>query len=81
MFYLNSSEQIEGEKVKAVTDFLFLGSKTTVNCDCSHEIKRHLLLEMKAMTNLDSILKTETLLCLKDLHSQSYGFSNSHVWM
>jgi len=65
MFYLNSSEQIEGEKVKAVTDFLFLGSKTTVNCDCSHEIKRHLLLEMKAMTNLDSILKTETLLCLK----------------
>ena len=81
MFCLNSSEQIEGGKVKAVTDFPFLGSKITVNCDCSHEMKRHLLLERKAMTNLDSILKIETSLCWKDLHSQSYGFSSSHVWM
>ena len=49
--------QIEGEKVEAVTDFIFLGSKTTVDGDCSHEIKRHLLLGRKAMTNIDNILK------------------------
>ena len=47
--------QIEGEKVEAVTDFIFLGSKTTVDGDCSHEIKRHLLLGRKALTNRDSI--------------------------
>ena len=51
------SWQIEGEKVEAVTDFIFLGSKITVDGDCSHEIKGHLLLGRKAMTNLDSILK------------------------
>ena len=51
-----SSGQIDGEKVK-VTDFIFLGSKITVHGDCSHEIKRHLLLERKAMTNLDRVLK------------------------
>ena len=55
--------QIEGEKVDAVTDFLFWGSKIIVDGDCSHEIKRHLLLGRKAMTNLDSVLKTETFLC------------------
>ena len=49
-----TSWQIEGEKVEAVTDFLFLGSKITVDGDCSHEIKRHLLLRRKAMTKLDS---------------------------
>ena len=53
-----SSWQIEGEKVEAVTDFIFLGSKITADGDCSHEIKRHLLLGRKAMTNLDSILKS-----------------------
>ena len=47
-----------GEKMKTVTDFIFLGSKITVDCDCSHEIKRHLLLGRKVMTNLDSILKS-----------------------
>ena len=52
-----NSWQIEGEKVEAVTDF-FLGSKISVDSDCSHEIKRHLLLGRKAMTNLDSILKS-----------------------
>ena len=52
-----TSGQTEGEKVKAVTDFIFLGFKITVDSDCSHEIKRHLLLRRKAMTNLDSILK------------------------
>ena len=53
-----TSWQIEVEKVEAVTDFVFLGSKSTVDVDCSHEIKRYLLLERKAMTNLDSILKS-----------------------
>ena len=52
-----TSRQIEGEKVEAVTDFIFLGSKITLDSDCSHEIKRRLLLGRKAMTNLDSILK------------------------
>ena len=47
--------QIEGDKVEAVTDFIFLGSKITADGDCSHEIKRHLLLGRKAMTNLDSV--------------------------
>ena len=50
--------QIEGEKVETVTDFIFLGSKITADGDCSHEIKRRLLLGRKAMTNLDSILKS-----------------------
>ena len=53
-----TSWQIDREKVEAVTDFIFLGSKITVNVDCSHEIKRHLLFERKAMTNLDSVLKS-----------------------
>ena len=52
-----TSRQVEGEKVKVVTDFLFLGSKITVDGDCSHEIRRCLLLGRKAMTNLDSVLK------------------------
>ena len=50
--------QIDGETVETVTDFIFLGSKITVDSDCSHKIKVHLLLERKAMTNLDSILKS-----------------------
>ena len=57
--------------------FHFGGSKITADGDCSHKIKRHLLLGKKAMTNLDSILKSRD----KGLHSQRYGFSNSHVWM
>ena len=52
-----TSWQIDGEKVETVTDFIFLGSKITVDGDCTHEIQRHLLLERKAMTNLDSVLK------------------------
>ena len=58
-----TSWQIEGETMETVTEFIFLGSKTTADGDCSHEIKRHLLLGRKAMTNLDSILKRETSLC------------------
>ena len=58
-----TSWQIDGEKVETVADFIFLGSKITADGDCSHEIKRHLVLGRKVMTNLDSILKSETLLC------------------
>ena len=53
------SWQIEGEKVEAATDFIFLGSKIMVDGDCSHEIKRYLLVGRKAITNLDSILKSK----------------------
>ena len=74
--------QIDGETMETVTDFIFLGSKTTAGGDCSHEIKRCLLLGRKAITNSDSILKNRDItLPKKDLSSQSYGFSNSHVWM
>ena len=58
-----TSWQIDGEARETVTDFILGGSKITVDGDCSHEIKKHLLLGRKAMTNLDSILKAETLLC------------------
>ena len=57
------SWQIDGETMETVTDFIFLGSKITTDGDCSHEIKRCLLLGRKAMTKLDSVLKAETLLC------------------
>ena len=61
---------------------IFLGSNITADGDCSHEIKRHLLLERKGMTNLDSILKSrDNYFANKGLCSQSYGFSNSYVWM
>ena len=58
-----TSWQIDGETVEAMADFIFLGSQITADGDCSHEIKRRLLLGRKVMTNLDSILKAETLLC------------------
>ena len=76
-----TSWQIDGETVETVTDFIFLGSKITANVDCSHEIKRCLLLRRKVMTNLDSILKSRHYFANKGLSSQSYGFSSSHVWM
>ena len=58
-----TSWEIDGETVETESDFIFLGSKITADGDCSHEIKRRLLLRRKVMNNLDSILKTETLLC------------------
>ena len=73
-----TSWQIDGE---TVSDFIFGGSKITVDGDCSHEIKRHLLLGRKVMTNLDSILKSIEITLLTILSSQSYGFFSSHVWM
>ena len=56
-----TSWQIDGETMETVDDFIFLGFKITADCDCSHEIKRHLLLEGKAMTNLESILKSRNI--------------------
>ena len=67
--------------METVTDFIFLGSKITADGDCSHEIKRCLLLGRKAMTNLDSTLKSRDMTVDKGPTSQSYGFSSSHVWM
>ena len=69
------------EILETVTDFLFLGSKITADGDCSHEIKRHLLLGRKTLTNLDSILKSRDNFANTCVYSQSYGFSSSHVWM
>ena len=63
-----TSWQINGEKVVTVTDFIFLGSKITADSDCSHEIKRHLLLGRKAMTNLDSILITRDITLQTKVH-------------
>ena len=76
-----TSWQIDGEKIETVTDFIFLGSKITADSDCSHEIKRHLLLGRKAMTNQDSVLKSRLHFADKGLNSQSYGFSSSHIQM
>ena len=74
-----TSWQIDGETVSA---FIFLGSKITADVDCSHEIKRCLLLGRKVMTNLDSILKSrDDFFANKGLSSQGYGFSSGHVWM
>ena len=63
-----TSWQIEGEKVETVTGFIFLGSKITADSDCQHEIKRHLLLGKKAMTNLDSILKSRDITLPTKVH-------------
>ena len=78
-----TSWEIDGETVETVSDFIFLGSKITADDDCSHEIKRHLLLGRKVMTNLDSIFKSRdiTLPTKVRLSSQGYGFSSGHVWM
>ena len=63
-----TSWQIDGETVETVSDFIFLGSKITADGDCSHEIKRRLLLERKVMTNLDSILKSRNITLLTKVH-------------
>ena len=76
-----TSEQIEWGKVEAVTDFIFLGSKIITDSECSHEIKRCLLLGEKTMTNLDNILKNKHHFVNKGLYSQSYDFFISHVQM
>ena len=75
--------QIDGETLERVSDFIFLGSKITVDGDFSHEIERCLLLGRKAMTNLDSVLKSRDISHFADKgpYSQSYGFSSSHIRM
>ena len=72
-----TSWQIDGEIVETVTDYFL----NTADGDCSHEIKRHLLLGRKVITNLGNILIAETFIANKGLSSQSYGFSSSHIWM
>ena len=72
-----TSWEIDGETVETVSEFIFWGSKITADGDCSHEIKRHLLLGRKVMTNIDSILKSRD----KGPCSQGYDVSRSHVWI
>ena len=67
--------------MEVVTDFLFLGSKMTADGDCSHEIRRCLLLGRKAMTNFDSVLKSRDITADKSPYSQGYGLPSGHVWL
>ena len=78
---LITSWEIDGETVETVSHFIFVGSKITADGDCSHEIKRCLLLGRKGMTNTDSILKQRHYFANKGLSGQGYGFSSGHVWM
>ena len=73
--------QIDGETMETVTDFIFLDSKNTADGDCSHEIKRLLLLGRKVMTNLDSILKSKGITLPTKVHLIKAVFSSSRVWM
>ena len=75
-----TSWEIDGETMEMVTDFIFLGSSITVDGDCSHKIKRHLLLGRKAMANLDNILKSRYITLLTNVHPvKATGFSSSRV--
>ena len=76
-----TSWQIDGETVETVSDFILGGSKITADGNCSHDIKRCLLLGRKVMTNPDSILKNRHYFANKGPSSQSYGFSSSHIWV
>ena len=67
--------------METMTDFIFMDSKITADGDFNHEVKRHLFLGRKVLTNLDSILKSRDITANKGPSSQSYGFSSSHVWM
>ena len=83
---LITSWQIDGETMETVRDFIFLGSKITADGDCSHEIKRRLLLGGTAMTNLDNILKSRDITLPTKVHLwfsvvKAMFFSSSHVWM
>ena len=76
------SWQIDGGKVKTMANFIFLGSKITADSECSHEIKRCLLLERKAMIKLDSVLKSRDITLSTKVHLvKAMVFSSSHVWM
>ena len=78
---LITSQQIDGERMETVKYFIFLGSKITADGDCSHKIKRWLLLGRKAMTKFHSMLKQRHYFVDKGPYSQNYCFSSSHVWM
>ena len=79
---ITSWVQIDGETVETVADFIFLGSKITADVDCSHEIKRRLLLGRKVMTYLDDILKSRDITLPTKVHLvKAYGFSSGHIWM
>ena len=86
--YLGEGEGASEEEItilanrwETVADFIFLGSKITADGDCSHEIKRCLLLGRKGMTNLYRILRSRDITFYKGPCSQGYGFSNGHIWM
>ena len=72
---------IDGETMERVTDFILGGSKITADGDCCHEIKKHLPLGKKAMTNIDRILKSRDITLLTKVHLVKAVFSSSHVWM
>ena len=76
-----NSWKIDGETVETVSDFILGGSKITADGDCSHEIKRRLILGRKVTVNLDSILKSREYFASKGPSGQGYGFSSGHVWM
>ena len=76
-----TSWEIDGETVETVSDFIFWGSQISTDGDLSHEIKRHLLLGRKVMTNLDSVFKSKDYFANKGPSSQGYGFSCGHLWM
>ena len=76
-----TSWEIDGETVETVSDFIFWSSKITAYGDCSHEIKRRLLLGRKIITNLDNIFKSRDYFTNKGPSSQGYGFSSGHVWV
>ena len=72
---------IDGETVETMTDFIFLGSRITADADCSHEIKRHLLLGRKVMTNLDSILKSRDIVLPRKVHPVKVVVLPVVIWM
>ena len=76
-----TSWQIDGERLETVSDFISGGSKIIADGDCSHEVKRCLLLGRKVMINLEHIEKQKQYFANKGLSSQGYGFSSSHIWM
>ena len=76
-----TSWQIDEKTIETVRDFIFGGSKITADGDCNHEIKRCLFLGRKAMTNLESLLKSRDITLLTKVYQQSYSFSSGHVWM
>ena len=76
-----TSWELDGEIVETVLDFILGGSKKIADGDCSHEIKRRLLLGRKVMTNLDSVFKSRAITLPTKVHLVKAGFSNSHVWM